>query len=97
MLTVSLSSWEKVMSLEEWEGSSSWYVRFTMKNDVLLLADPQFRTQTLIWHDAKYVMEVMSMADRLPRKLNSGSCSIKFHQDFSTCCQRKKKIRIREF
>ena len=78
MLTMSLSSWEKVMALEELEGSSSWYVRFTIEEDVLLLADPQVYTRALVWHDARCVVEIMSMADGLPGKPNSGSCTIEF-------------------
>ena len=61
------------MSLEELEGSSSWYVRFTLEDDVLLLADPQVYTRALVWHDARCVVEIMSMDDGVPRKPNGGS------------------------
>ena len=68
------------MSLEELERSSSWYVRFTMEEDVLLLADPQVYTRVLVWHDTRCVVEIMSMADGLPGKPNGGSCTIEFQQ-----------------
>ena len=41
------------------------------------------------WHDARCVMEVMSIADGLLRKPNGGSCTIEFKQRFSTCFRMK--------
>ena len=40
-------------SIEIWENTSSWYIRFTMERDVFMLVVPRVYTCALVWQGCK--------------------------------------------
>ena len=53
MLTMSPFSRRTMSSVEIWDNTSSWYVRFTMERDVVMLAVLRIYTCALVWLGCK--------------------------------------------